>query len=518
MDMYEIFDKSKSYIVRLEVIKGIYDIRRPYIGPQENIQNGIGFIVDIENGYVVTTANLVENCITIIGYSESLGKRQMKLNLQSICRSKNLALCQIESDDVKLLTRNLSNEEKDAINVVFGDNLELLHAEQVYISTILYPHEFVSMLLSHIVNFHLSEQNVEDALDRGPSLILLDTNFPIPQGSPVLNGRGEVVGITIDGTDCRMIPSRTFLAIMHNMKSEKIVHVPTFGLNWINTNRELIDLKTKDPSIYGIYIRNVSPDSFCSEMKEGDIIQTLIFYDPFWNQPHQCKFTNKYHWINEFSNIKESKCQFSKFICYFDRYGYFNVNIDVSGEISTLNRKLTLSEIADMLPIGAHLKFELCRENDAGGNWFKLTTFHKHLNDIYRLPTIYPSIHPYDYEIFAGLLCMPLDTAHLSLFPSLQSLVDYRYNRSLIIVRIFPHSLLAKTQTFCPGLLLSEINKTPVSSLRSLRKILALKPPALTLKTSNKSFFVITLTQAIDDDKLSQQLFNLPKLPALLSS
>ena len=91
-------------------------------------------------------------------------------------------------------------------------------------------------------------------------------------GTPVVNDKGELVGICQDDK-INMIPSRVLLAISEELLEETIVKLPTFGLEWNKINRELIDLLTKDPVNYGIYIRQTTPDSCCYDYREE-----VIFY------------------------------------------------------------------------------------------------------------------------------------------------------------------------------------------------------------------------------------------------
>ena len=282
MDVNGIYDQNKTCVLRLEVTQAIYDIARPYATPAETIAQGVGFIISIEEGYVITTADLVANAITIAGYSEILGKRQLRLNLKSICPAKNIALCQIIPEDINLLTRDF--EDKKCCRVIFGDSLDLIPMEQLLALTYQPNGETVTPTLTYISGFDIDRNTAEcceDAKARRATHISLSFDGSLMPAAPLFNSKSEVVGLISDSTRQLMIPSRTVLAIMEALEKEEFVQVPTFGFGWNSTNRELIDLKTKDPSLYGIYIRDVCPDSCCYDLKEGDVIRQFIYYDPF---------------------------------------------------------------------------------------------------------------------------------------------------------------------------------------------------------------------------------------------
>ena len=532
MDWNECGEKWKNSLIQLTVTRANYNIERPYATPSDEIVYGTGFIIDIDKGYVATSANVVRNAIFISGRVYNLGRRNLKLTLKSICHEKNLALCKLEQEGVELVGRVVDNI-KD-LNMQFGDSMSVCQADQVMtigysvgksgIGSIKYTTGIVSCFKSENSNGHINGHvngNVEDARDRLPSYIQISAPLEIGNnGAPLLNKNGKVVGINAD-VDINnfglVIPSRTFLAIYEEFSSHEIVKIPTLALGWANTNRDLMELKTGDPSIYGIYVTNVWEDSCLDKLQEGDIIKNLSYLDPFWSSNDNFKIPKPIPFDKMFDNKNNNKNKnLISVKCHFDRYGDCILFGEKDGEsVDLCDRKLTISEVMDMVPKNSPLTFEICRNQE----WFQFETIHNFI-ETDRILQRYPRIDPYEYEIFAGIVCVPMDYQHTTHF---DSLIQYRldqnnkYKRCLVIVQIFTDSMADKTKSLKIGDIITHVNGTDVKSINRLRKILSSSPPIITIKTLNNSFFMTTIDQAILDDQIAIKTFNVRDYKYLLS-
>ena len=110
-------------VIKLNVTQGEYDPIKPYKSAHEMNVEGCGFIVDIEIGLIITTAEVVKNALSILATSFRTGKRSLSLELLSICYQRNVALCKINHQDVEIIIRGLDKKEIKNLNFIFCDSM-----------------------------------------------------------------------------------------------------------------------------------------------------------------------------------------------------------------------------------------------------------------------------------------------------------------------------------------------------------------------------------------------------------
>lgn len=497
MDWNEHYERWKNSVIHLNITKAIYKIDRPYLSPNDININVTGFIIDIENGYVVTSSEAIENAIYVNGRMNRLGKRELKLSFKSICREKELGLCQLDQESIKMIKSSMD----ESIDMIFGDSLILFQTEEVL--SIGYCDNYgISCDNGMITGFESNKSSIEDAKNRSPAYIQTNIMFNSGNlGGPLLNRKGEVIGIISNKNF--VIPSRTFLSIYHEMINKSIVDIPTLALAWNSTNRELIELKTSNASLYGIYVRKIYPDSCSDKLEEGDIIQRIHYMDPFsysnenFQISNACKFGE---WYKNNSNM-------NKVICHFDRYGDFTLSIE-GNDSMIIDRKISMNEIIDMIPIGSPLIFDICRDREL----YQLETYHLSVESD-RIQYIYPMVQSYEYEIFAGIIVTQLNSQLVEYFK-----LDINiYEPGIIIVKILSGTNAERTQCLKPGHIITEINGAKIKSLRSLRSILISNPSVIAIKTNDNSFFMVKMENFINEDKLAIKLFNIHEYNYLLN-
>jgi len=194
-------DRWKNSVLQLIVIKARYKPSRPYGDPIDKKVSGSAFIIDIERGYVATNAHVVSNAISINGRLPKLGKRDLSLELISICKDKDLALCKIHHDDIKLIIYKMSSEQIKGINMRFGDHMDLKETDEVM--TIGYPlgSENIKYTTGIVSGFESKDKNEndcgeeEDAKHRSPTYIQITAAInPGNSGGPLIDKNGKVVG------------------------------------------------------------------------------------------------------------------------------------------------------------------------------------------------------------------------------------------------------------------------------------------------------------------------------------
>lgn len=518
MKWSKICEQSNNSVLQLKIIKAIYEPSTPYTNPKQMIFFGSGFIIDIKRGFIITSAHIVSDAISIIGRLPKTGDMDITIELIGISREKDLALCKIKHDDLLYIIRGLTDICE--LNMMFDDSMNMTHGDSIL--TIGYPLgqskiKYTNGIISGFESIKHQFGNAEDTISRSPTYIQITAAInPGNSGGPLLNKNGKVIGIISGGCPCTQnisyaIPSRTFLAIFHSLLKEPIVKSPTLALNWSTTNRDLMKLKTGSSSTYGIYVRSIHPDSVPNRLLEGDIIRRIEYEDPFWGSYENFDVTNE-----NFKNTVPVSV-------FLDRYGMTtcigeledpkNVDNPELKQIFT-SRKLYLSEVMDMIPINSNITFDICRD----GKWYNLKTKYSYIKSD-RIQHIYPHIKKVDYEIFGGIVCCNLNMSHLYKYNNLNYIMTddkAKYKKQVVIVQIFPNTNAGKSQILKPGHLINKLNDQDVSDLEDIRRILRDHPSTLSIHTNDNSLFLIDTSTVITEDKKSIMKYNIQDFNYLL--
>ena len=515
-------DRWKNSVLQLKVTRARYNPSRPYGDPDDKRVSGSAFIIDIERGYVGTNAHVVSNAISISGRIPKLGKRDISLELIGICKEKDLALCKIHHDDIKLITKGIKKENIPSLNMIFGDNMELKETDEVM--TIGYPLGQGSIKYTTGIVSGFESKNgddfgdIEDAKHRSPTYIQITAAInPGNSGGPLLNKKGEVIGINAAGYLFAQnvgyaIPSRTFLGIYCDLIKSTVVKMPTLALEWNKSSPELMEMKTGNEKTHGIFVRKVHPDSCVDSLENGDIIKRMDYQDSFWASKEAFSINN---------HDPDAICNGSTItvLCYFDCYGDSSVCTRKKGDEKLhklIDRKMSFAEIMDMVPIGADLNLQICRDKE----WYMVQAKHT-FKKSKRILRFYPRLDPIDYEIFAGLCCSNLDMSHVDTFDNLTLYTkdsNNRYTRRVVVCQVFPDTTASRTQVLRQGHIIDTLNETKIGTLDDIRKILRTRPDKIQITTKDKSFFMVSTDKVILEDKRAMKNFNIRNHNYLLES
>jgi S1-C subfamily serine protease len=483
-----------SSIIQLIVLQESSDLFQPYKSSQTKIIYGTGFIVDIKNGYIITTASNVEGAITITGRSSLLGQRDINLKVMGLCHYKDLALCRIEPNDIELLTRDLNPEMILSLNVKLGDYIPMNLGDEIGVwgydlNSVRYSSGNISQFNLQIKSNKSERGETEDALTRSPVYFKISASVSEGMGgSPCFNKKNEVIGL-VAKTEGYVIPSRTLLAIYSSLLTDLNVKCPTLSLGWSQTNPLLMDEKTGDSGNYGIYVRTLNPDSCLPQLQTGDIIIHIEYPELTLFQP------DNFNLSFVTNQIKKPNLNYLM-VAMFDRSGdlkLYSLISDKEGgkKYNRLNSRLFgFSEVIDMIPFNLPFWIQINRDKQP---YRVEDMYHRHF-DSSRIVHISPKL--YDYEIFAGLCCVNCDERHLTPF----NLTNI-FNKQVIIVNIFTGSELYRSKILRIGQVINTINNLPISSLQDVRSILSSSPPRLSIITTDKSHFVIDYASMVVEDK-----------------
>lgn len=473
----------ENSVVALKIQKSLPNTSLPYQNFREKNIRGTGFVIDIEKGLILTNAQLVENAVSILGKISVLGKKEFGLEVLGICLEKEAAVCKITHLETFLQQLPSKN-----INLIFGDSMKVGIGGTT--KTLGYNGDNLETVPGTVRGFNSNCSSIEDTYQRSSSYLVVNGDYKNLIGSPLLNSKKEVVGIHSFKSG-NVVPSRTLLAVYKNLLNSPVLKMPTLGLEWCSTNRELMKLKTGSSSTYGIYVRKCHPDSCFDLLEKGDIIRRLDYSDIFWDRDKLD--------INDL----ESK---NTVTIFFDRFGMTHLvgklkNLDepdpnkIAFEKIYTEQKLTLSELMDMIPVDADLSLNICRD----GTWYKLKTKYSPVEN--RNSSL-------DYEIFSGICVSDLNSKHLQIYPNLD-----RYKKQVIITSIFSDSGVGKLGSLKEGQIIKSIigydskfelveeTHRAITSLEDLRHILHLKPDFIQITTTDDFTYVTSLEAMMKEDK-----------------
>ena len=543
---FEIMERYKNSVLQLICTRGVYNPFRPQQTPSDKKASGTGFIVDITNGLVITNAHVASNAISISGRMSRFGERDLSLRLISICREKDIALCQLSKVDID---RILEGKTPEDINMTFGDNMLLKETSNVV--AIGYPlgQKNIKFTTGIVSGFHANSNGDDDSSatlteEESPSYIQITAPInPGNSGGPLLNRRGQVIGVNAAGYMFSQnvgyaIGARTVLGIYDSLliplkdSSVTVPHVvitPKYAFEYNRASPALLQLACHNNDTEGIYVKRVYPNSVFDTLKEGDIITHTFYDDIYFNNPEA------------FNVLERNKLTGRVATATMDKYGDLTVDLvcsnaniennhieDKNSETLHYNgngkvppcRKVTLKELFDMVPIGSTVALTICRQgsdntacnpNDKSCGMYKITTVFRYVPSTIRDPQ-YPRINPYKYIIVAGMSIGELTMNHIAMEDDLE---EYgkgkkRYEPYLVVNQVFPDTTAYHTRVFKEGSIIEEVDDVKVTTIAQLRDILSRSGDYISIVGKGRDKLVINKSEALNEDLFAVKQFDLP--------
>ena len=481
----------------------------PHVNSNEYRAKGSGFIIDIDNGLILTNSHVVQNSIYLYALTEKFRQRRIELKIISLCIEKDIALCQIiNREDRKDIKGDKKSEE---INLKFVDSFNLKHLEKVFV--IGYPLGFDNIKATGgtITGFYSNndEEGNNILIDSEDTSSYIETSAPVNPGNsggPLINMNGEVIGIVSAGLSFvgfmriaqnvnYVIGSRTILSIFDELSKSlsyknKVIIPARYSFIYKKTSK--IQLEKIGCKKEGIYICKVFPDSsFKYELMEGDILCGITFNDIYKNE--EC-----------FDIINKNNCGSEKeenIMSYEIKSDGFIINKKYK------DRKFILKELFDSIPIGTKLTLDICRN-----------TKNKNVEVIFnneqgilsnRNKIVLSAFEPYKFIISHGLCIGELTLNHVFLNPNLIKFIEgeNRYKNFLIINWIFSQTE-ASNLGIQKGTIISKVNNTPVTTIEELKRIFKNKNnDSLEIVTFKNEKFVIK-TDIEENERIKNQVNN----------
>lgn len=406
-------EKVKDAVVQIFSHVAATNLLQPYAPPSHGAGCGSGFFIS-DQGHVVTNAHVVDQA-TVWLQVPSLGKRIIDVKIIGVSPDRDLALLQISQEGLDLIRKELGSVPY----LPLGDS-DLVHRSDDVLA----------------LGYPLGQQSLKSTTGviSGREQNMIQISAPINPGSSggaLLNTRGEVIGINTSGIVEAQnvgyaIPVNDLRIILPDLHKVKLLRRPFLGVLFNNAT-DAMTAYLGNPAPGGCYVVEVIKGSPLDKVgvKSGDMIYEINGY-----------------------------------------------SIDIFGEMKLPfgEDKMSIIDYVSRLAIGENLNLVVYRNG-----------VRKDFNLTFGLPE-QPAIHEVylgyedvDYEVFGGMVVMPLTLNHLPLLgkqaPGLAKYVEAKHQSepALIVTHIFPNSQLYRSRSLPVGATLNEVNGVPVKTLEDFR-------------------------------------------------
>jgi len=235
-------------VVQIFVQGAELDLLCPYKTPVPFSARASGFFIN-QKGDIITNAHVVNQAVGIWIQIPSLGKCPIQAELISICPEKDLALLRLSPEGYTQVKQVL---EKIPF-LSLGDSNQVYRSDEVLVLGYPLGQESLKSTTGVISGRELDMIQMDAAINSGSS------------GGPMLNTKGEVIGITRAGLQLAqnagyMIPVNILKTILDDMYEIPLRHEPFLGLLSSQATTQLTDY-LGNPQPGGTYIVEIFEDS-----------------------------------------------------------------------------------------------------------------------------------------------------------------------------------------------------------------------------------------------------------------
>ena len=454
------------------------NILKPY-RIENGESRGTAFLIT-ESGEILTNYHVVAGAVRVVVQMPLLfGKKTIEVEVKSVCPERDIALLKLHPDDCQ------------AVRAAHGSMpyLHLGNSDCVERSDELLSLGFPlgQESLKSVTGVVSGEEHV--SISSGGRTIeerCIQVSTPMNPGNsggPVLNKKGEVVGINTAGIGSAqsvgyVIPISEYELVRKDLSSKPLVKKPFIGASACYAEGDEIALFLGNPIPSGCYLTKVHEYGLAHELglRSGDMV----------------------HEINGLT---------------VDVYGHVKVPIK--------DDRMSVSDYISSLPLGHELVLIMYRCGKR--NVLKGIVYCPHE------PPVRWKYFPYDkleYEIIGGMLFQDLSLNIISFFndPQIVQQIpearDYlsrylsdeseREQSAVIVTQILSSSFAHRTRAVGLGEIITEVNGKPVQSLQDVRA--ALDPVKLsefiTFKTRDEALLVFNARGVMKDELRLSESFN----------
>lgn len=504
----DVLRRFRPSVVQIITVRGNYQIVQPYMPPALVEAKGSGFLIS-KDGYIISNAHVVDKLISISFRSEQTGNENLKATLVAICHAKDVALLKVEKEFLEKLG--------DFEPLQFGDDQNLTRGQRLVAMGYPLGRDQMKIIEGGLTGYEaLGEENSKTS----QSYLQIDVAINAgSSGGPLINLEGKVVGINSAGIPSAIaqntnyaIPSRVVLSVLREMYAREqenypVIEAPTLGLFFqkITPFHFILAGAEKEEEQIGLRVREIIPNSPFLNTPEGsievgDILQLIEYADPY-NDPEAFQS----------ESYRENVCRRCNappdtFIS-ISRFG--NIKVFVEGKEGeeesefTKNRKVTLQEVMDTIPVDTKLTLQVLRPHKGVGY---VSAPFRNIEPKNSIKTIYPGFDKLEYQIFSGAVWIPLSVNVIEAIGTTKYLCSFlKYNARLtpkvMLAKIFPDNDMYDTDGFESTEILEFVNGKEISTLDDMRNALLEAKEYIILETSSARQIVLSKKRANQQDK-----------------
>ncbi len=409
-------NKIKDTVVQVFSQIAEYDWIQPFRTPSQYTARGSGFFITDE-GHLVTNAHVVDQAVSIWIQIPSLGKRLIDVDIICIYPERDLALLQIVEQDREIIRKALGSIPF----LELGDSDSVRRADEAL--AVGYPLGQSLKSTTGIIS------------GREQGLIQTSTAInPGSSGGPLISIEGKVIGINSSGVVAAQnvgyaIPINDLKIVLPSITDQKVLRKPFLGILSTKANDHLTQM-LGNPQPGGCYVVEVLKGSPLDRIgvQADDMIYEIN------GEP-----------------------------------------LDIYGEISVpwSEERVSVTDYLSRFPAGEELNLVVYRQGDRLE--FTVTIDYREVASIRKF---FPWHETVDYEVFAGMVIMPLTVNHMQLMgESVPGLLNYmvpnlQTDPVLVVTHIFPNSEVARLRTVSPGFTITEVNGYSVQTIDDFRDAL----------------------------------------------
>jgi serine protease Do len=448
-------ERVRDTVIQLFVQISAIDLLEPYKTPQQGTACGSGFFIN-DQGYLITNAHVINSAKSVWGQIPSLGKRIIDMEVVGISFERDLALLCVTEESRELITRELGGIPY----LLLGDSDLIRRSDEAL-----------------AVGYPLGQQAFKstNGIISGFEHHLIQTCAPINPGSsggPLLNVRGEVIGVNCSGiTEAQnvgyAIPINTLKTILNDLYEIKILRKPFLGVRFNNSTESLTKF-LGNPLPGGCYVIETVKGS---PLEKAGIMRGDMIYE-----------------INGHA-------------------------VDMFGDMSVpwSEDKISIVDYPLRLSIGDTITLVVYRKGQK-----KIFTVTFSLPELQSIRAVYPGYETLDYEIFGGMVVQELNLNHVRILgehtPGLRKYSELKYQSKpvLIITHVFPDSQLYRGRNMPLGATLNEINGIQVKTLDEFRQViknsatqeyLTISAADNVTRAAETIFIVLEMNKIVDEEQ-----------------
>lgn len=410
-------DRVRDTVIQLFSQVYSIDLLEPYKTPAQGTSCGSGFFIN-DQGYLITNAHVVISAKSVWGQIPSLGKRIIDMEVIGMSPERDLALLCLTKESRELIIKELGGIPY----LPLGDSDLVRRSDDVL-----------------ALGYPLGQQACKSTTGviSGHEHHLIQMSAPINPGSsggPLLNIKGEVVGVNSSGvTEAQnvgyAIPINILKTILHDLYEVTILRKPILGIRF-NNSTEALTRYLGNPLPGGCYIIETVAGS---PLEKAGVMRGDMIYE-----------------IN----------------------GHL---VDMYGDMSVpwSEDKISIVDYPLRLAIGDTVHLTVYRKGQK-----KEFSVQFGLGELPAIRRIYPGYEEIDYEAFGGMVVQELNLNHVRMLAEhATGLIKYgelKYQSEsiLIITHVFQDSQLFRGRNIPLGTTLNEINGIKVRTLQEYRKAL----------------------------------------------